>query len=80
MLVGFADKLRLMNVLMDDVKVIKEVGWRTNAAACWATSLGYLQSLQGPSCWHRCEGVRWWMLQRSPQFENLTSGPHCSSQ
>jgi hypothetical protein len=25
-LVGFADKLRLMNVLMDDVKVIKEVG------------------------------------------------------
>lgn len=24
-LVGFADKLRLMNVLMDDVKVIKEV-------------------------------------------------------
>lgn len=25
-LVGFADKLRLMNVLMDDIKVIKEVG------------------------------------------------------
>lgn len=53
-LVGFADKLRLMNVLMDDVKVIKEV----RLHRCSPVPAGkYLQAAAQLCCISRCTGV-----------------------
>eukprot|EP00198_Chlamydomonas_reinhardtii_P011942 XP_001701279.1 flagellar associated protein [Chlamydomonas reinhardtii] len=60
-LVGFADKLRLMAVLMEDLKVVKELGIKGCRECCFSTGGQYFAAVNGTTIsiynTYTCENV-----------------------